>query len=98
MSFLVSFRRPARAEFVEAARWYEARRLNLGVEFVTEIERCVARAAENPLMHGIVHNGVRRVVADRFPYSVYYYSELNRIVVLAVFHYRRDPSIWRQRS
>ena len=45
MSLPVSFSRPARAEFVEAARWYEARRRNLGVEFVSEIERCVALVA-----------------------------------------------------
>ena len=51
MSLLVTFRRPAGAEFIEAAQWYEARRRNLGVEFVAEIERCVALVAENPLAH-----------------------------------------------
>jgi hypothetical protein len=45
MSLPVSFSRPARAELVEAARWYEARSQNLGVEFVSEIERCVALVA-----------------------------------------------------
>jgi toxin ParE1/3/4 len=97
MTLLVSFRRPARAEFIEAAAWYEAKRVNLGVEFVAEIERCVALAAEHPLRYVVVHNGIRRVVAKRFPYSVYYQSEPKRIVVLAVFHFRRNPSIWQQR-
>lgn len=98
MSLLVSFRRPARAEFIDAAAWYEARRPNLGVEFIAEIDRCVALAAEQPLLFTIVHNGIRRVVAERFPYSVYYRAESHRIVVLAVFHGSRNPSIWQRRA
>jgi hypothetical protein len=42
MSLSVSFRHSARAEFIEAAAWYESERQNLGVEFIAEIERCVA--------------------------------------------------------
>ena len=70
MSLLVSFRRAARAEFIEAAAWCEAQRQNLGVEFITEIGRCVALAAEQPELYAIVHAGIRRVTAERFPYSV----------------------------
>lgn len=98
MSLSVSFRRPARAEFIEAAAWYEARQPNLGVEFIARIDRCVALAAEQPLLFGIVHNDIRRVVAERFPYSVYYRAEPRCIVVLAVFHASRNPSIWQRRA
>ena len=98
MSLLVTFRRPARAEFIEAAQWYEARRRNLGVEFVAEIERCIALVAENPLAHAVVQNGIRRIVAERFPYRIFFRSETTRIVVLAVFHFRRNPSIWQRRA
>ena len=98
MSLLVSFGRAARAEFIEAAAWYEARHPNLGVEFIAEIDRCVALAAEQPQRFAIVHSGIRRVVAERFPYSVYYQAETRRIVVLAVFHVSRNPSIWQRRA
>jgi plasmid stabilization system protein ParE len=94
----VSFRRAARAEFIEAAAWYEARRLNLGVEFIAEIDRCVDLAAEQPLLFPIIHNGIRRVVTERFPYNVYYRAEPRRVVVLAVFHASRNPSIWQCRA
>jgi hypothetical protein len=49
MSLSVSFRHSARAEFIEAAAWYESERQNLGVEFIAEIERCVTAAAERPM-------------------------------------------------
>ena len=98
MRLAVSFRHAARAEFIEAAAWYELRRPNLGVEFIAEIDHCVALAAEQPQLFAATHNGIRRVIADRFPYSVYYRAEAHRIVVLAVFHASRDPAIWRQRA
>ena len=72
MSLSVSFRRSARAEFVEAAACYESERQSLGVEFIAEIERCVTAAAERPMAYSAVYKDVRRVVAKRFPFSVYF--------------------------
>ena len=94
----VSFLRAARVEFIEAAAWYEARRPNLGVEFITEVDRCIALAKAQPLLFGVIHNSIRRVVTERFPYSIYYRVESHRIVVLAVFHASRNPSIWQRRN
>ena len=98
MSLLVAFRRPARDEFIEATAWYEERHPNLGADFIPEIDRSVALAAEKPLLFAIVHNGIRRVLAKRFPYSVYYKAESRRIVVLSVFHVSRNPSMWQRRA
>jgi plasmid stabilization system protein ParE len=46
----------------------------------------------------VVHKGMRRVTAERFPYSVYFRAETRRVVVLAVFHGSRDPAIWQRRA
>jgi plasmid stabilization system protein ParE len=54
MILQITFRRPARAELIEAAAWYEAQRPNLGAEFIEEIERCVALAAEHPELYVVV--------------------------------------------
>jgi plasmid stabilization system protein ParE len=98
MSLAIAFRVAAREEFSEAAAWYEAQRPNLGVEFIAEIDRCIALAAEQPRSHVVIRNGVRRAIASRFPYSVYFRAEAHRIVVLAVFHGSRDPTIWQRRA
>ena len=39
----------ALAELEEAAAWYEARSVGLGLEFVAEIDRAIAAIAERPL-------------------------------------------------
>ena len=98
MTFLVTFRRAARSEFIEAAAWYEAQRPNLGVEFISEIDRCIALVAEQPELYAVVYKGVCRITAKRFPYSIYFRAEARRIVVLAVFRGSRDPAIWQHRA
>jgi len=98
MSLPVSFHRAACAEFIEASAWYETKRVGLALEFIAEIERCVSRASEHPIQFSIIREEIRRVVAHRFPYSVYFRAEEHRIVVLAVFHGSRDPAIWQART
>lgn len=97
MILAVLFRRAAKAEFIEAAARYESQRNNLGIEFIAEIERCVALAAEQPQQFPVVYKATRRVVARRFPYCIYFRVEPARIVVLSVFQGRRNPAIWQKR-
>jgi plasmid stabilization system protein ParE len=98
MTLTVTFRRAARAEFLGAAARYEAQRPGLGAEFISEIDRCIALAAEQPQLYAVVHQDTRRTTARRFPYSLYFRAERHRIVVLAIFHGSRDPAIWRARA
>ena len=95
MSLPITFHRAATVEFIEVSVWYEDKRLAL--EFVAEIERCVSLASEHPYLYAIVREDIRRVVANRFPYSVYFRAEERRIVVLAVFHSSREPATWQAR-
>jgi plasmid stabilization system protein ParE len=94
MSLPITFHRAASVEFIEASAWYESKRLGLALEFMAEIDRCVSQASEHPLQFAVVHEDIRHVVANRFPYSVYFRAEQHRIVVLAVFHGSREPAIW----
>lgn len=98
MSLAVAFHRAASREFVEATAWHESKRLGLGVAFLAEIGRCVTLASANPLQFALVHADIRRVVAHRFPYSIYFRAERDRIVVLAVFHGSRSPVVWMRRA
>jgi plasmid stabilization system protein ParE len=98
MTLHIAFHRAASAEFIEATAWYDSKRLGLGLEFIDEIERCISLASIDPLQFVIVKENVRRVVANRFPYSVYFRADKSRIVVLAVFHGSRDPTILEARA
>ena len=94
MNLPVTFHPAASEEFIEASMWYESKRPGLALNFIVEIDRCVILASKHSLQFKLVHEDIRRIVANRFPYSVYFRAEENRIVVLAVFHGSRDPTIW----
>ncbi len=83
--------RVARREFDEAVAWYEARQTGLGLKFKDDVEGVLARISANPEHFAKFRGDIRRAVLRRFPYSIDSLPEPNRIVVLAVFHAKRDP-------
>jgi plasmid stabilization system protein ParE len=98
MSLRPFFRKAARIEYDEAAIWYEGQRPGLGLEFVMEIESALLQACEMPQRFPCILADVRCVRVRRFPYSIFFRVPSNALVVLSVFHARRDPVIWRERT
>ena len=47
--------------------------------------------------HPVVHRKTRMSVVRRFPYVILYRASDEGISVIAVFHAKRDPKIWRDR-
>lgn len=98
MSLPIVFRRAARAEYDDAANWYEQLRRGLGVTFTTVVDKVLARIAIQPEYYPAVWDEVREALVPGFPYCVYYRNEPGRVLVLSVFHTSRDPSIWQGRA
>ena len=94
----VAFRRAAKDEFEDAAAWYDNQRSGLGEEFAVEIEQAILGAAAAPERYPVVFGDVRRTVARRFPFAIYFRVRSNRLIVLAVFHGRRNPVIRKRRA
>lgn len=91
MTRRVVFRSVARNEYDEAVMWYEGERAGLGLEFQAAVDAALVLVAQQPLLFHRVRGPVRRAVLKRFPYSIHFLDEPERIVVLAVFHAARDP-------
>lgn len=94
----VVFRKQARVEFDEAGDWYEKERPGLGSEFLAEIHLLILRIATTPEQFPRLYRDVRKAVARRFPYCIYFHEREQKIVVLAVFHSARNPAVWKQRK
>ena len=98
MSLPVLFRPAARREFDEAADWYEQHRAGWGAKFVAAVQDVIDRAAANPRRYAKASGETREGLVRGFPYCVYYCEQDGQLIVLAVFHSSRDPSIWKGRS
>ena len=92
MSLSVVFRRIAKREFDDGISWYQDRREGLGQEFSIAVEQQLEKIALSPNKFACVRGDVRRAVLQRFPYSIHFIVEDERIVVLAIFHARRAPN------
>lgn len=93
----VSFRPQARQEVLEAAAWYQERAPGLRREFLLAVDAAVQAAVRRPLGYPVVEDTLRRVLVKRFPYTVVFEALADQLVVMAVFHHRREPTAWRLR-
>jgi toxin ParE1/3/4 len=92
-------RAEAESDIINAAVWYESREARLGFEVTAEIRAAIKRALEYPeaYMRLRKHPEVRRVLAQRFPYRIFYIVRSDAIVIFAVLHAARHARTWKQR-
>jgi plasmid stabilization system protein ParE len=98
MSLRIVFKGAAKDELEEAAAWYNDHQRGLGEEFLNEAAEAIDRAAHHPERHPFIFRDVRRTVLRRFPYAIYFRQRDDSLVILAVFHGRRNPLVWKRRS
>jgi plasmid stabilization system protein ParE len=87
----------ARAEFDDAADWYDRQKPGLGDAFVNNVQDVFDRITVMPRVHPVVYKDVRRAVVKKFPYIIHYQVEPDRIVVISVFHTSRNSEAWKSR-
>ena len=85
-------------DLAEAYAWYDEQRLGLGGEFIAEVHDVLAAVEETPLRYHVERGDVRKALVARFPYVVLFVVLPELISVIAVFHVRRDPTIWHLRA
>jgi hypothetical protein len=79
MSLPLVFHPDVQGELDDAFRWYEGQRTGLGDEFLTTVEEVFNRLRRIPEVHSTVYRDVRRAVARRFPYGVFYRIRGDRV-------------------
>ncbi len=71
--------------------WYERKRRGLGLDFLDCMEIAIKLIIENPEIYRVHYLNFRGCVIRRFPFSVFYTIEENKIVVHSIFDNRQDP-------
>jgi len=97
MSRRLIVRPEAEAEMTDAFEWYEDRVPGLGSEFLLCVDAVFSAIVRLPGKYPRVHRVVRRALARRFPYEVFFVEDDERVVVLSVFHAKRTPKRWQER-
>ena len=90
----ISFHEDTRAELAEASHYYEDRVPGLGQALIDDVEKAASEILEHPNACERVSKNLRRKVIKRFPYSLIYAVETDRIRIMAVAHNKRRPEYW----
>jgi len=97
VKYRIIVRPEAEDDLKEAYSWYEDKRKGLGHDFLLQVDAGLNFIARNPTVHSIEYKGIRKHLIKRFPYKIIYLIENERIMVLAVIHGRRSPSLIKKR-
>jgi toxin ParE1/3/4 len=97
MAFRHQINPEAEEDLTAAALWYTEQdpERDLGVELLQEFTETLEKICESPNLFPIYYGSIRRMVLRRFPYTIYYEVEPDRVVVLGFVHMKREPDSWR---
>jgi len=94
----VSFHELAEFELNDAAIFFENELTGLGLRFLSAVEAATVHIQQHPEASPIIAKNVRRKVLRKFPYSVMFSIQPDRIRILAIANQRRRPFYWRGRE
>lgn len=94
----VVVRPAAEADLAAAREWYDRQRPELGERFLDAATAAARLIAEDPEAYPALHRETRRAPLRNFPHGLIFRVQPEAIVVVGLFHARRDPKIWRHRQ
>lgn len=98
MRYEIIFRPEAEADLFDAVNWYEVKVKSLGSHFLLNVEAAVESILRTPEAFTPIYKNTRRALVRKFPFGIHYLIDGDKIIVLAVFHVKRNPNELKKRS
>ena len=98
MGFDIKYHWAAEAELLNEIAFLESQAIGLGQRLFDEVLMAEKRIREFPLSSPEVRTGIRKLVLRKFRYTLYYTSDKETALILAVAHHRRAPQYWADRA
>ena len=87
----------AESDLLDAVKWYEENLMGLGSNFLASADTTIQSIIQSPEKYPKVFKNIRRALIRKFPFGVHYLIDKEKIIILAVFHFRRNPKHWKYR-
>ena len=98
MKYVLVVKEESQLDIRISYKWYEEKLKGLGEHFLDALDECFRDITHNPFMNQVKHHNVRYGFVHTFPFVVVYEVEENNVVVYAVFHTRKNPSVLKRRK
>lgn len=97
MNYKLELHELAEQELWDAVDWYDEQKNRLGKEFAKALQDVMVSVRKDPKRFPKVNKKRRKAVIKRFPYIIIFEILGDVIYVLAIFHTKRNPKIWKKR-
>lgn len=97
MKYEIIIRPEAESDLLDTVNWYEEKLKGLGANFLLNIEAAIESIIRTLEAFTPIYKNTRRALVRKFPFGIHYLIEKEKIVVLAIFHARRNPKEWKTR-
>lgn len=89
--YIIEFTALSNQELVDAVEYYESQLPGLSVKFETELDGIIKKIVSNPLLFPNKFKKYREVPLKKFPFVVVYEIVGDRVVIVSIFHSKRNP-------
>ncbi|RXK59732.1 hypothetical protein ESA94_11770 [Lacibacter luteus] len=97
MEYTLTIHALAAEDILEIARWYDLQLAGLGNRFALQLEIALTAIQKNPTAHNKATDETRKAFLKKFPYIIFFQLKENSILICAVIHNRRKPSVMKSR-
>lgn len=94
---VIDFHPEARAEAIEARKWYNIHSIGAGQRFQESFNEAMGQILKTPDRWPAGISNTRFLTLKRFPYQVVYRPRVGSILIIAVAHTSRRPGYWKNR-
>jgi plasmid stabilization system protein ParE len=88
----------AELDIRDSVNYYSNTEEGLDRKYLKVINHAFLLISENPLSFPIIKHNIRRFAIKKFPFNIFYVFENNTVYILAVFHTKRNPKVWKTRK
>ena len=88
----------AELDIKESVNFYKEKNQRTALEFIESLNIAFNLIMDNPKTFPIVKTNIRKYIMKKFPFCIYFIDKNDKIYILAVFHTKRNPSIWEERN
>jgi plasmid stabilization system protein ParE len=93
MKFEIEIKQEAREDIADIFLWYEKHQAHLGYLFLDKFEERISFIQKDPQVYSKKYKEFRQALISKFPYLIIFEILENKVIVYAVIHGKRKPSL-----
>jgi toxin ParE1/3/4 len=88
----------AELDIKDSADYYGQVKDDLKESFIATLTTSFNNIRKNPLAYPKVKHEIRKCVISDFPFCIYFVDQVDALYIIAVFHSKRNPKVWKKRK